>query len=116
MFDDLLEHDIYFGATLVGAGGILQVGTTLIAVFYWDYGHRLAPGLLALILATRIGDGRIILLGLGRRDTGIDTVLLGGTFHENGEDEFDDHEHAAHDGLNFGRNFTSGAQLQEILF
>ncbi len=66
MLNDLLEHDINPGATLVDARDILQIGATLIAEFYRDNGHclagttvlhRLATALLTFILAARIGDG-----------------------------------------------------------
>lgn len=50
-----------------------------------------------LYLSARIGQGRIVLVGLRGRDAGIGAILFGGAFHENGEDEFDNHEHAAHD-------------------
>jgi hypothetical protein len=53
---------------------------------------------------------------LRRRNAAIVAVLFGGALQENGEDEFYQHEHAAHDRLNLDRQLAVAAKLLEFGF
>ncbi|XXG29890.1 MAG: hypothetical protein WJ306_07390 [Ferrovum myxofaciens] len=124
MFDDFLEYDVDLGAALMGATNLPQIGTALITVIDRYDGqcfdcapilHRFTVGLLTFALAARIGERRIVLVGLRGRNAGVSAILLGGSLQKNGKDKFDNHEHAARDCLNFGRNFAVRAKLLKIL-
>ncbi|XXG31949.1 MAG: hypothetical protein WJ306_05100 [Ferrovum myxofaciens] len=73
MFDDFLEYDVDLGAALMGATNLPQIGTALITVIDRYDGqcfdcapilHRFTVGLLTFALAARIGERRIVLVGL----------------------------------------------------